>query len=86
MNAGDSDWRLFNQEKYLAGVTLQRKKYKKYSETWEHDHCSFCWAKFMETASPDILTEGYATADNYYWVCPRCFEDFKARFRWQLIE
>ena len=39
---------------------------------WEHEHCEFCWAKFMDPTysdehrqhiaqNPEILTEGYTT-------------------------
>lgn len=42
-----------------------------WSETWEHDHCEFCWAKFVDPAfseaharlvreDHEVLTEGYA--------------------------
>lgn len=65
------DWRLRGQEDYLQGCTLVRKPYKAWSKDWEHDHCEFCWAKFMDPAfSPEhrkfinenqeVLTEGYA--------------------------
>jgi len=66
------DWRLHGQERYLAGATLVRKRYRVYSETWEHDHCEFCTAKFMDAdfspehrkfieEHPEVLTEGYTT-------------------------
>jgi hypothetical protein len=72
MSDAESDWRLTGQETYLKGAALVRKPYRAYSETWEHDHCEFCWAKFMDPAyseahrtyieeHPDVLTEGYAT-------------------------
>ena len=83
VNTSD-DWRLHGQEKYLSGVSLTWKKYKKWSETWDHDHCSFCMATFMEKTGTDILTEGYATSDNYYWICKTCFEDFKTLFHWSI--
>ena len=67
----DQDWRLRGQEQYLHGATLLRTRYKAWSEDWEHDHCEFCWAKFMDpgfspehaqfiAAHPEVLTEGYA--------------------------
>lgn len=60
------------QERYLQGAALIWKPYRARSETWEHDHCDFCWAKFMDPATseahrtfvkehPEVLTEGYAT-------------------------
>jgi hypothetical protein len=76
MSAPQSDWRLTNQESYLKGASLIRKPYRAYSEEWEHDHCEFCWAKFMDPAytdehrafieqHPEVLTEGYATTDEH---------------------
>jgi hypothetical protein len=68
----EQDWRLTGQERYLRGAALVWKPYHTRSETWEHDHCSFCWAKFMDPnfsdaarrfieEHPDVLTEGYTT-------------------------
>ena len=74
------DWRLQGQEKYLKGVTLERKKYVKYRDGWEHDHCEFCSAKF--SLEKGDLHEGYATEDNYRWICDTCFNDFKDLFEW----
>ena len=67
----NEDWRLRGQEDYLRGATLVRKRYKAWSEDWEHDHCEFCWTKFMDpdfspehrqfiSENPQVLTEGYA--------------------------
>jgi len=76
------DWRLQGQEKYLKGATLSWKAYVRPSESWDHDHCEFCWEKFMGGETPDNLHEGYATADNYRWICARCFADFADMFDW----
>jgi hypothetical protein len=78
------DWRLTNQEKYLKGITLQLKKYKRDRDGWDHDHCEFCWEKFSESLSETVLNEGYATEDNYRWICTQCFEDFKDLFGWKI--
>lgn len=58
----------------MPGESLRRtsKPYRARSETWEHNHCEFCSAKFMDPgfseahrlfvqAHPDVLTEGYTT-------------------------
>jgi hypothetical protein len=79
-----SDWRLMGQEKYLAGASLTKKAYKKYREDWEHDHCAFCSLKFSER--PGDLNEGYATENDYHWICERCYEDFKEQFHWTVKE
>ena len=79
-----TDWRLQGQEKYLKNATLRRKSWSQIPKGPDHDHCEFCWAKFAaESLIPDALHEGYATLDNYRWICPNCFEDFKDRFQWR---
>jgi hypothetical protein len=70
--SADGDWRLTGQERYLSGASWVRKRCRARSEKWEHDHCEFCQAKFMDPdfspshrtfieEHPDVLTEGYAT-------------------------
>ena len=82
-----SDWRLFGQEKYLKGVTLVHRRYRQYAPNpnWDHDHCSFCWASF-DAEDPESLPQGYATEDDYHWICEKCFEDFKDLFGWEVID
>lgn len=79
-----SDWRLTGKDTYLKGVPLIRRRYRRYAKNpqWDHDHCSFCWATFMEGDDPEVLHEGYATMDDYYWICPTCFSDFHEMFEW----
>ncbi|HET6336003.1 MAG TPA: hypothetical protein VFG30_22405 [Polyangiales bacterium] len=78
------DWRRNGQEEHLLGRRLFFKQYRRYSETWEHDHCEFCNAKFSENDGD--LHEGYTTEDNYYWISTDCFEDFKDEFQWKVDE
>ena len=78
-----SDWRLQGQEKYLKNAVLVRKKYERFSEEWDHDHCEFCGAKFS-LESADTLQIGYATPDNYRWICDFCFQDFQPLFNWKV--
>ena len=74
------DWRLSGQENYLSGKALYFRKWKAPKKEWDHDHCEFCWEKFSDY--PDTLHEGYTTEDNYYWICPTCYNDFKEMFKW----
>ena len=81
------DWRLMGQERYLQGATLIWSEYRAPRPGWDHDHCAFCWVKFMEASAvtpDDALQEGYCTDDGYYWVCKACADDFKAQFGFQL--
>jgi len=80
----DSDWRLQGQEKYLSGAILRRSEYHPPRENWDHDHCEFCSAKFQRGVGTAALSEGYCTVDEYRWICDKCYEDFKVRFKWKL--
>ena len=82
------DWRLRGQERYLKGVALTHRKYERYAANpgWDHDHCEFCGTKFMVEDVPDVLHEGYCTADQYRWICVGCFKDFREHFEWRVEE
>jgi hypothetical protein len=81
------DCRIMGQEKYLKSVKLIRRKYRPNPKNpkGDHDHCSFCWAKFCLNEHGDYLKEGYTTLDDYYWICDTCFEDFKELFNWEVV-
>jgi hypothetical protein len=82
-----SDWRLNGQEKYLTGVNLIHRRYRRYPKdtTWDHDHCEFCAKTFTVEDFPDTIQVGYATEDDYRWICETCFAEFKDRFGWVVI-
>lgn len=79
----ENDWRITDQEDYLMKVKLKKHSYKRYSETWDHEHCCFCWEKFSENEK-DGLTCGYSTLDEENWICEECFNDFKDMFEWEV--
>ncbi|MBM2824639.1 MAG: hypothetical protein HW402_303 [Dehalococcoidales bacterium] len=35
---------------------------------------------------PEVIHVGYATIDDYYWICENCFQDFKEMFAWNVVE
>jgi hypothetical protein len=72
-----ADWRIQNC-KMLRGVKLQRKRYRKPSESWNHDHCAACWATFAEFDGPEI--------QHYDWVCVRCFSELKDEMGWMEVK
>jgi len=97
------DWRWHpGNASWLDGRTLRHHRYRAPSATWDHDHCEFCWQKFMDAsdsankaewfASGELAAVGYATvafdnrADDYHWVCEKCFHDFDPFFHWTVIE
>jgi hypothetical protein len=77
-------------------AVFRRKRYYRWSETWSHDHCKFCFATFVDSGSdeplPDTLNEGYAQAahgkfpDDYVWVCTECFDRIHEKAHWTVIE
>ncbi len=81
----ENDWRLFReQDKYLHGSNLIRQQYQSHDPMNDHDHCEFCMAKFG--MGSDELHWGYSTIDKKIWICSQCFEDFKKKFEWIIIE
>jgi hypothetical protein len=83
-------WRIDNAN-HLKDARLQFRRYTRWSESWDHDHCAACWAKFAEFTGPEIQHEGYATCDDYKfgagyeWVCAECFNDLKGDLGWTAI-
>jgi hypothetical protein len=80
----DSDWRLRGQQKYLQDASLLHRPFQSYDGR-DHEHCAFCWAKFMVEDYPKVLHSGYCTPDLHHWICEACFQDFREKFGWQLI-
>ena len=79
-----SDWRIRNQKKFLQGASLVHRAFQSYDGR-DHEHCAFCWAKFMVEDYPDVLHSGYCTPDLHHWICNPCFHNFCEQFGWQVI-
>lgn len=85
--SNSKEWRITNA-KPLAGRRLELRRYERWSESWDHDHCAACWAKFAEAYGPEIESVGYVTlADypqgaGYEWVCVACFDELQAELGW----
>jgi hypothetical protein len=83
-------WRL-DSARRLKGTHLQFRRYSRWSESWDHDHCAACGAKFAESDEPGLQREGYTTCDDYplgaryEWVCTTCFEELKDRMQWTAV-
>jgi hypothetical protein len=76
-----ADWRTDNAKR-TRGAVVRFQKYTAPRQDWDHDHCEGCWAKFMESGSPEALTEGYVTEDNH-WICVECFRDLHEEMGWK---
>jgi hypothetical protein len=84
--ADDSDWRLMGQENWLSGRAVRQAEWSSDRPDWDHDHCAFCNAEIAEVKTDHVeYTAGYVRADdNYTWICPPCFEDFRERLAWTI--
>jgi hypothetical protein len=60
----EKQWRIDNA-RGLKGLRLRFLRYARWSESWDHDHCAACWAKFSELEGPGVQHEGYTTEDDY---------------------
>jgi len=75
------------QENYLVGLAFKRMPWATADPDWDHDHCAFCWKKLWDRASNESEAAiGYATEDEYSWICDVCFAAFKERFRGSVVE
>lgn len=52
-------WRI-DTGHFLKGATLQQSQWKAPNDSWDHDHCACCWAKFGYTTTNEYrLGAGY---------------------------
>lgn len=47
------DWSR-GQDEYLAGVEFTWRRYQALRADWEHEHCEFCWHKFLDPGYSEI--------------------------------
>jgi hypothetical protein len=57
MPPAPDDWRRIGQEDRLAGLAFAWKNYQAYSGNWDHDHCEFCFKKFLDPGYADWMRE-----------------------------
>ena len=76
-----NDWRNMGQLDYLAKKKLQYLKYTK--DIGDHEHCEFCADKI--SFRENDLNFGYCTLNKYYWICDKCYDDFKDIFGWSVV-
>lgn len=81
------------------GTAFVLKPYRRYSDSWDHDHCEFCMARFIEPGTEAEwegdthvqVTRGYAITEehpkgaDYYWVCKPCFDQFAAEYGFRVV-
>jgi hypothetical protein len=85
----NKQWRIDNAH-HLKGTRLRFLHYTRWSETWDHDHCSGCMVRFaeFEVEGEEVQHDGFATCEDYKhgaryaWVCRTCFEDLKEEMGW----
>ena len=65
-------------EKYKKGGEF----FKEYTvnKFW-HTHCDFC----TDTINTNDKRLCFCTEDFNYWICDKCYEDFKNQFEWSIL-
>ena len=98
MPAAADDWRRTSPG-LPAGTAFRWRDYEAPRPDWDHDHCVFCWAKFvprtelgkgwLEQDHHTIYSEGYATVEpsgsGFEWVCRPCFDDFSDELKFLVV-
>ena len=81
----EEDWRLvIGPDEYLNKAKFIFKEYKKITMDSDHEHCVYCFSKISEYDGD--LHRGYCTIDGISWICPNCFNDFKDKFQWEVVD
>jgi len=57
MTVESDDWRRAGQEKYLLGERLTWKRYQALRGNWEHEHCAFCFQKFLDASYSELARQ-----------------------------
>ncbi len=78
------DWRIMGQEGYLLNCHLQYRTYSRDLCRADFLQCEFCWDKFDEDANHP--KKAYYEPKGQYWICEKCFNDFKEHFHWTVEE
>jgi hypothetical protein len=80
------DWRLAmaSEPELYAKYTWRFKKWTQTRDHWDHDHCEFCNTEISAVVNDKILNDGWTNEDEYYWICSRCFNDFKNVFNFKV--
>lgn len=71
----------------LRGVAFAYRPYRRWSASWDHDHCDGCMVGFSEDSAEDLhegwtTTAAYEKGAEYCWVCSECFDRHKDRLDW----
>lgn len=74
---------------YLRGAAWSWATWSPLRDSWDHDHCVVCWARFatLDTPGEEALREGFATEGpagqpTYHWLCSDCFGAHREVFGW----
>lgn len=83
-----------NKNHFFNYVLAEAKQYvekRKLSEEYlKKDNCRKLWERRCEFCFEEITTEindeCYCTGDCYTWICSKCFNEYKAKYKWQVTE
>jgi hypothetical protein len=64
MSPAPDDWRRMGQEGRLAGLAFTWKNYQAYSGNWDHEHCEFCFKKFLDPGYAEWMQDALDEPSN----------------------
>jgi hypothetical protein len=69
MTIEDDEWRLDRgAHETLAGVSMCWARYVAPRRDWDHDHCEFCWQKFVDPTYPERFLVGDEAVNYREWL------------------
>jgi hypothetical protein len=66
MPAGKDDWRRMHEEQFLTGLAFAWRRYQAFSGNWEHEHCEFCFKKFLDASYADWMRAALSEKPDEY--------------------
>lgn len=86
-----SVWKPEELRKFLKPLINEKFRFKNYTEVYEnteHDHCMINGEEI--SSYEGCLRWGYTSTsekhEDYWWICPACFEQYKDVMGWEVIE
>ncbi|HLQ17707.1 MAG TPA: hypothetical protein VK146_01910 [Tabrizicola sp.] len=73
-----NDWLKFADTAQASALQFDRRAWTPPRESWEHEHCEGCWAKFVEHGEGTVRSHGWLRVGSPdveeldEWICDNC--------------
>ena len=70
-------------QRYIELTKQEEKNIKEdHCELFWHRHCDFC----TKSMTVDLNEPCYCSKNGVDWICSECFNDFRQRFEWKVLD